>query len=126
MLLLRVVVGQVVLEQYDVTGCRLLLHEVECADAERGSDLEGLGGAPCTLSDEGVTYCQPQTRWVGGAGHEIGHSLGLPHPPGCDSGATICDTHAQRSLMWAGYANYPATYLIDSEKQYLLKSIFIR
>ena len=30
------------------------------------------------------SYFDPIGRWIGGLGHELGHALGLPHPPGCD------------------------------------------
>ncbi|MFC0170557.1 DUF4214 domain-containing protein [Pseudoduganella danionis] len=89
-------------------------------------DLEGLGGAPCTVSDEGVTYCFPQTRWLGGAVHEIAHTLGVPHPAGCDSGLPACDSQAANSIMWAGYTNYPNSYFVAESKASLLNSRFIR
>ena len=54
--------------------------------------------------------------------HELGHALGLPHPPGCDDGESGCDT---LSLMWAGYAIYPDTYLRADEKEALLWSPFV-
>ncbi len=89
-------------------------------------DLEGLGGAPCTMSDEGVEYCNPQTRWVGGAGHEIAHTLGVPHPAGCDQNLPTCDNYARSSIMWSGYAAFPATYFTPESIEILLKSRFIR
>ncbi|WP_419863169.1 hypothetical protein [Candidatus Poriferisodalis sp.] len=64
----------------------------------------------------------PANRWIGGAGHELAHALYVPHPPGCDEGESDCDTWA---LTWAGYVNYPHTYLRDDEKALLLESSFI-
>ena len=84
-------------------------------------DLEGLIGN-AIIDDCGTRWDQPVTRWIGGLGHELGHALGLPHPPGCDEGTPSCDHDA---LMWAGYASYPNTYLRDEEKEYLLESPFI-
>jgi hypothetical protein len=70
-----------------------------------------------------VQYTQPVTRYIGGAGHELGHALGLPHPPGCEAGLATCD---QNALMWAGYAAYPNTYFRADEKALLRASPFIR
>ena len=30
-------------------------------------------------------------RWIGGLAHELGHALGLLHPPGCEEGLASCD-----------------------------------
>ena len=85
-------------------------------------DLEGLANpGPYTECDEGP-YDGPRGRWIGGFGHELGHALGLPHPPGCDEGSPTCDRDA---LMWLGYTSYPNTYLRDDEKEILLASPFI-
>lgn len=80
-------------------------------------DLNGLIGQP--VSECGQSFDYPPSRWIGGAGHELGHSFGLPHPPGCDAGKPTCDYNA---LMWAGYVNYPNTYLRPDEITSLLKS----
>jgi hypothetical protein len=80
-------------------------------------DLSGLIGGP--VSECGESFDFPVGRYIGGLGHELGHTFGLPHPPGCDDGLPTCDENA---LMWAGYVSYPDTYLRDDEKQMLLKS----
>jgi len=85
-------------------------------------DMDGLIGARY-IDDCGVEYQLPITRYIGGAGHELGHAFGLSHPPGCDQGLPGCDKNA---LMWAGYSAYPNTYLRADEKQALLASPFIR
>ena len=59
---------------------------------------------------------------MGGLAHELGHALGLPHPPGCDEGLPTCDHPA---LMANGYEAYPDTYLRDDEKAILRSSPFI-
>lgn len=89
-------------------------------------DLEAFGGAACTTSDEGTQICQPLRVKLGGAAHEIGHSLGLPHPPGCDQNLPACDTNARMSIMYSGYGNYPDTYFLPDDKTILLNSRFIR
>ena len=85
-------------------------------------DLDGLIGAR-VIDDCGMEWRQPIARYIGGAGHELGHALGLDHPPGCDQGRASCDHNA---LMWSGYANYPNTYLREDDKRRLLASPFIR
>lgn len=84
-------------------------------------DLQGLNDEP--QINDGCQNVPKLTigRWRGGAGHELGHAFGLPHPPGCDAGAAGCDSAA---LMWAGYASYPNTYLRDDEKARLRSSAF--
>lgn len=64
-------------------------------------------------------------RWIGGLGHELGHALGLPHPPGCDNNGN-CDggSNAYYSLMYLGFRYYPNTYLLPENKQFLLNTGF--
>jgi hypothetical protein len=85
-------------------------------------DMDGLIGAR-VIDDCGMEWRQPITRWIGGAGHELGHALGLGHPPGCDQDLPSCDRNA---LMWTGYVTYPNTYLREDDKQILLASPFVR
>jgi hypothetical protein len=80
-------------------------------------DLNGLIGQP--VSECGQNFDYPPSRYIGGLGHEMGHTFGLPHPPGCDQGQPSCDTNA---LMWLGYVSYPNTYLRPDEIKPLLKS----
>ena len=78
------------------------------------------------LATPGFRQCGYETgvdRWIGGLGHELGHALGLPHPPGCDDGSQPCDVHA---LMYLGYASWPHTYLRDDDMAVLRASPFIR
>jgi hypothetical protein len=64
----------------------------------------------------------PTCRWVGGMGHEVGHALTLPHPPGCDDVPQQgCDYGA---IMWAGLYAYPNTYLRQSDKAALASGGF--
>jgi hypothetical protein len=85
-------------------------------------DLEGLIGAPVVIFDCGERFSNPIGRYIGGAGHELGHAFGLPHPPGCDAGLASCDWGA---LMWTGYASYPNTYFRSDEKASLTSNPFI-
>ena len=87
-------------------------------------DLEGLIGNRLSFYDEcdRGPFSGPVDRWIGGAGHELGHALYVPHPPGCEDGESECDAWA---LMWLGFGDYPQTYLRDDEKKILLQSPFI-
>jgi hypothetical protein len=90
------------------------------------NDFRGLVG------EQNVPACaaeQPDNggyfRWVGGAAHELGHSFSLPHPPGCGGpGGCTGGSTAANSLMWVGYAFYPNTYFLPSDKVTLLNSGF--
>jgi PKD domain len=85
-------------------------------------DLEGLIGAPYVVFDCGEVFSSPIGRYIGGAGHELGHAFRLPHPPGCDAGLPTCDWNA---LMWTGYAAYPNTYFRADEKAILAANPFL-
>jgi len=61
-------------------------------------------------------------RWVGGLGHELGHALGLPHPPACEKDRNLPEC---KCLMYLGYVHYPATWLLPEEKAHLMDSPFI-
>lgn len=90
------------------------------------NDLRGLTG------QDNVPACPNEfpdrngvNRWVGGLGHELGHTFDLPHPPGCGgSGGCAGGTLARNSLMWTGYALYPNTYLLGEDKTQLLATNF--
>lgn len=89
------------------------------------NDLRGLTG------QANVPLCPNEfpdkfgvNRWVGGFGHELGHTFDLPHPPGCDAGHCAGGSLAAHSLMWTGYALYPSTYLLDENKTQLLATNF--
>ena len=88
------------------------------------NDLRGLAGEP------NIPTCAsdpPDTagtcRWVGGLGHELGHALGLPHPPECEDSDpnTVCPSNA---LLWLGYITYPDTFLLDEDRSILTQSPF--
>lgn len=79
-------------------------------------DLRGL------LGEAQPGHLQGAPRWVGGLGHELGHALGLPHPPACEKDGSIPEAQC---LMWVGYAKYPATFFLEEEKRLLFASPFI-
>lgn len=86
-------------------------------------DLKGLAGEPPRQQCNGATLNYPPCRFVGGLGHELGHTLGLPHPPGCDDQQPVpCDS---KSLMYLGYISYPNTYFSEQEKATLTSSGFM-
>ena len=95
----------------------------------------GAGGAGLTIMTDGRTgfiedwyyYCgegpydSTVEGWIVGLGHELGHTLGLPHPPGCEEDLPTCD---RRALMWDPVS--PAeTYLRADNKEVLIRSPFI-
>lgn len=65
------------------------------------NDISGLFG------QNGRTVC----REIGGAGHELLHTLGLPHPDG--------DPDFSRALMGTGYTIYPTCILTSDEVTFL-------
>ena len=89
-------------------------------------DLEGLTNSGEYYScDEGPYDAPPLGRWIGGGAHELAHGFGLPHPPGCDPwDPATCDDMEALSLMHDGYAPYPDTYLLPSDKEILIRSPF--
>ena len=85
-------------------------------------DLEVLAGsAPIEGCEGPVTRSRPSI--AAGFAHELAHTLGVPHPPGCDDGLAHCDFDALMSL---GYLEYPETYLRPDEKEFLMRSRFLR
>jgi len=80
------------------------------------NDLLGLTGQAVPGDDGGID------RWIGGLGHELGHALGLPHPPGCEAGLSTCPTDA---LMWLGFRTWPDTFLLPDDIRTLEGSSFI-
>lgn len=83
------------------------------------NDLRGLTG------QANVPACPdepPDTggvcRWVGGLGHELGHTFGLEHPTPCPGGAD------DAALMCLGYITYPDAYLTLADQATLDVSPF--
>jgi len=85
------------------------------------NDLRGLSREPLipiNPADPWDLYDPGLGRWIGGGGHELGHALGLPHPPGSPGGPD------DWSLMYYGYLTYPNTYLRADDRAQLLRSGF--
>ena len=68
---------------------------------------------------------EPVCRWVGGLGHELGHALGLPHPPECEGPTGDQSRPNCQSLMYLGYLTYPNTFLTTDDIDRLRQSPFI-
>jgi hypothetical protein len=85
------------------------------------NDLRGLS---CQSNHPVCPGDSPDTgrfcRWVGGLGHELGHSFNLPHPT---VGTCLSrDPNCLTALMWYGYITFPNAYLLPEDKQSLLTS----
>lgn len=62
-------------------------------------------------------------RWVGGMGHELGHTVGLPHPAACEP--TYTSSCPNDALMWWGYTTYPTATFTSADLTTLNASPFI-
>ena len=87
------------------------------------NDLKGLVGYEIDKSCPNVIRSYKSCRYVGGMGHELGHALGLPHPPECDEEFPSCWDH---DLMMYGYTTYPNAFFNEADKISLSNSNFIR
>lgn len=88
-------------------------------------DLQGLAQQPVYEACSGAQDFAGRCRWVGGMGHELGHTLGLPHPSACEDSdsATVCPDQA---LMWIGYTTYPDAYFTPNDLPTLNSSALIQ
>lgn len=104
----------------DQTRAAAALH-VAVLDMENNiRSLDGL--SPRQRCEKEDRSAGPQSLWIGTLGHELGHNLGLPHPPGCGQEGGNCDSDA---LMWLGTWNYPDTYLREDEQNTLRRNPFV-
>jgi hypothetical protein len=87
------------------------------------NDLRGLAGlSTIPVCPDGMPEAPMPCRWVGGMGHELGHTIGLPHPSGCEPYTSSCPNEA---LMWWGYTTYPAATFTAADLATLNSSPFI-
>jgi hypothetical protein len=87
------------------------------------NDLRGIAGQSTIPTCPDGSPEEPKTcRWVGGMGHELGHALGLPHPPGCEPYTSSCESQA---LMFWGTYDYPVATFTSADLSTLNASPFI-
>jgi len=87
------------------------------------NDLRGLTGYELNRTCPNIVHSYPPCRYVGGLGHELGHALGLPHPPTCPAENPHCWDH---DLMMYGYTTYPNAFFNEADKTRLNNSPFIQ
>jgi hypothetical protein len=104
-------------------GCGQLTGGTSHVALLAANDLRGLAGrAPVPICAGETPGHPPVSRWIGGLGHELGHALGLPHPPGCEPLTPACPAWA---LMYFGYLRYPNTFLLPADVASLAASPFL-
>ena len=110
-------------EYYDQQNIWLYYIDAEIAEGQVSGGNASVAVLPAWdvrgVADQGV---EGVCRWVGGLGHELGHALNLPHPPGCGEEGSSCPTKA---LMWLGYISYPDAFLTGDDKADLVTSPFL-
>jgi hypothetical protein len=100
-------------------GCNQSIGGTDGVALMGANDLHGLSGEPFVPPCPGEPVWQfTWGRWVGGMAHELGHTVGIDHPPDSPGGPD------DRTLMYQGYVDFPNTYLRASDKQAFIQSGF--
>ena len=100
-------------------GCGQAIGGTSGVALNGANDLRGLADERYVPACPGEpVYEFPWGRWVGGTGHELGHTLGLEHPADSPDGAD------DRTLMYLGYLDFPETTLRAGDRDVLLASGF--
>ena len=102
--------------RFNISDYVYLVYVAAAGDGAGGTGFTAMGDQDLKgLLGENPDNLNPN-RWIGGAGHELGHAFGLPHPAN-ENG---------QAIMWTGYINYPDCILQQSDKDILNNGSFFR